>query len=157
MERQAWLNEKLLLQRDTIKRERDDRFPSWESQFETWELDKFMKAATWYIVCEIRPITPLPLPRLRKLKGDHPLAANYTRGYALCHYPMTEIQVIQEKPLRVVGPPDPSPPKRDLPAPKPPPEVPKPGHRPEPPDPQPHPTQPPRTDPPETQPPPVRA
>ena len=51
-----------------------------------------MKADTWYIVRNLREIEPLPLPRLRKLDDDHPLASNYIRGYALCHYPAAEVK-----------------------------------------------------------------
>ena len=91
----AWLDEKLWLQRDTIKGlERTERFPTWEAQFKTWEIDSFMKADTWYVIRNLREIKPLPLPRLRKLDGDHPLAPNYIRGYALCHYPAAEVKVV---------------------------------------------------------------
>lgn len=90
-----WLNDKLWLQRDVIKKiQRSDRFPTWESQFKAWEIEKFMNAETWYIVCNVREIKPLPLACLRKLADDHPLASNYTRGYSLCHYPATEIQFV---------------------------------------------------------------
>jgi len=95
--RLAWLDEKLWLQRDTIKKlERSERFRTWESQFKAWEIDNFMKAETWFIVRNLREIRALPLPRLRKLDDDHPLASNYIRGYALCHYPDKEVEVIGE-------------------------------------------------------------
>lgn len=93
--RLAWLDERLWLQRETIKNQsRTERFPTWESQFKTWEIDNFLKAKTWYIVRGLREIDRLPLPRLRKLKGDHPLSPNFVRGYALCRYPQEEIRRI---------------------------------------------------------------
>lgn len=93
--RLKWLDERLWLQRDTIReRPRTDRFPTWESQFKTWELDAFMKAKTWYTLRGLREIASLPLPRLRKLNGNHPLSPQFIRGYALCHYPRDEISGI---------------------------------------------------------------
>ena len=95
-ERLAWLDEKLWFQRKTIQDlPRTQQFSTWEQQYKAWEIDYFMKATTWYTIANLREISPLPLPRLRKLDGDHPLAPNYIRGYALCHYPDDEIDVIQ--------------------------------------------------------------
>jgi hypothetical protein len=95
--RLAWLDEKLWLQRETIKGpKRDGSFSTWESQYKKWEIDKFMVAKTWYIVRLLREIKPLPLPRLRKLANSQPLASNFIRGYALCHYPSDEIELIGE-------------------------------------------------------------
>lgn len=91
-ERRDWLDQKLWLQREVIKqRERTERFPTWESQYKAWEIDKFMGAQTWYIVQALREIRPLPLPRLRKLDKNEPLSPNFIRGYALCHYPSKEV------------------------------------------------------------------
>ena len=88
----AWLDQKLWLQRETIKKlERTDSFPTWESQYKAWEVDKFMPAETWYIVQDLREIRPLPLPRLRKLSDNRPLSPNFVRGYALCHFPSEEV------------------------------------------------------------------
>ena len=92
--RLAWLDDKLWFQREVLKRKwQTNHFPTWESQYKTWEIDKFMAAKTWYIVRSLQEIAPLPLPRLRKLNGDHPLAPNFVRGYALCHYPENEIRL----------------------------------------------------------------
>lgn len=94
-QRRTWLDERLWLQRHTIQNDwRSDQFPTWESQFKAWEIDDFMNSKTWYIVRGLREIVPLPLPRLHKLDRDHPLAANYVRGYALCHYPAGEILMV---------------------------------------------------------------
>jgi hypothetical protein len=94
-QRLTWLDERLWLQRNTIQTDwRSDQFPTWESQFKAWEIDEFMNAKTWFMVRGLREIIPLPLPRLRKLDGDHPLAPNYIRGYALCHYPVDEIRMV---------------------------------------------------------------
>jgi hypothetical protein len=55
--RLAWRDEKLWLQREIIKGpKRDLSFPTWESQYKKWEIDKFMVAQTWYIVCHLREI-----------------------------------------------------------------------------------------------------
>ncbi len=95
-ERLAWLDEKLWFQRQTIQGlPRTPQFATWEEQYKAWEIDHFMKSTTWYTIANLREISPLPLPRLRKLDGDHPLAPNYIRGYALCHYPDAEIKVIR--------------------------------------------------------------
>jgi len=91
--RLAWLEDKLWLQRNTIKnRWRMDRFPTWQAQFQAWEIDNFMKSKTWYILRGLQEIKPLPLPRLRKLEDGHPLSPKFIRGYALCHYPADEIR-----------------------------------------------------------------
>jgi hypothetical protein len=93
--RRRWLDDKLWLQRETItRRERTERFPTWESEFKALENDKFMGAETWYILRNLREIKPLPLPRLLKLADNRPLARNFLRGYALCHYPREEVQII---------------------------------------------------------------
>jgi hypothetical protein len=95
--RLAWLDEKLWLQRETTKRKwRKELFKTWESQYKEWEVDKFMAAKTWYIVRLLREIKPLPLPRLRKLANNQPLAINFVRGYALCHYPSDEVEFISD-------------------------------------------------------------
>ena len=92
--RLAWLDDKLKLQRDTIKQmDRTEEFPTWESQFQVWEIANFMEAKTWYIVRNLHEIKPLPLSQLRKLKDDQPLASNYKRGYALCHFPEDKIAI----------------------------------------------------------------
>lgn len=97
VQRRAWLDEKLWLQRKTIKKqERTKRFPTWESQYKAWEVDKFIGAKTWYVVRNVRQIRPLPLPRLRKLTNNQPLADTFIRGYALCYYPSQEIVLIGE-------------------------------------------------------------
>ncbi|MGI8897442.1 MAG: hypothetical protein ACR2IB_03505 [Pyrinomonadaceae bacterium] len=91
--RLAWLEDKLWLQRITIQKDwRTDRFPTWQAQFQAWEIDNFMKSKTWYIVRGLQEIEPLSLPHLRKLKHDDPLSPNFIRGYALCHYPADEIR-----------------------------------------------------------------
>lgn len=93
--RLAWLEDRLWLQRETIKSQpRTGRFPTWESQYKTWEIDNFMTAITWFSVRRVREIEPLPLPRLRKLDDDRPLSPNFIRGYALCRYPQGEIRTI---------------------------------------------------------------
>ena len=100
--RLTWLDEKLWLQRDTIRTDwRDDRFPTWESQFKAWEIDDFMRSKSWYIARGLREIVPLPLSRLHKLKDNDPLADNYVRGYALCHYPADEILSVPVLPVAV--------------------------------------------------------
>ena len=93
--RLAWLEDRLWLQRDTIKSQpRTTKFRTWQSQFKDWEIDNFMKAMTWFSVRDVREIKPLPLPRLRKLKDNRPLSAKFVRGYALCRYPKDEIRTI---------------------------------------------------------------
>jgi hypothetical protein len=94
--RNAWLEERLWLQRDTIKKQpRSPEFPTWESQFRTWEINNFMKAITWYILRGVHEIEPVPLPRLHKLADGQPLSPNFVRGYALCRYPQGEIKPIK--------------------------------------------------------------
>ncbi len=97
--RHAWLDEKLWLQRDTIKKLKlkgklEPEFKTWESQFKAWETDPFMDAETWYTIRGLRKIKPLALPCLRKLNGDKPLVSDYARGYALCHYPAADIKAV---------------------------------------------------------------
>jgi len=93
--RLAWLDEKLWLQRQVIKGpKRDEKYPTWEAQYKAWEIDKFLVAETWYIVRHLCEIKLLPLPRLRKLANSQPLAPNFIRGYALCHYPTDEIKIL---------------------------------------------------------------
>ncbi len=93
--RLAWLDEHLELQRDTIKTQaRTAAFPTWESQYQTSELDKFMKASTWYVLRNVREIAPIPLPRLRTVEGNHPLSPDYRYSYSLCFYPEEDIQLI---------------------------------------------------------------
>ncbi len=93
--RLAWLEERLWLQRETIKKQgRTARFPTWESQFKVWEINNFMTDKTWYIIRGLCEIKPLPLPRLHKLIDDRPLAANFVRGYALCRYPEGEVRCV---------------------------------------------------------------
>ncbi len=100
--RLAWLDENLWLQRETIKKlPRTDRFPTWESQFKAQEIDFFMDGKTWYFVRGLHAMKPLPLPRLRKLKDGRGLADNFTRGYALCHYPADEILSVPALPAAV--------------------------------------------------------
>jgi hypothetical protein len=97
-QRLDWLNEKLWFQREIIKGPaRDEIFPTWEEQLKKWEIDKFMLAKTWYIVRHLREIKSLPLPRLRKLVDNQPLATNFKRGYALCHYPNEEVEFMSEQ------------------------------------------------------------
>jgi hypothetical protein len=93
--RLAWLDDHLWLQRQTIKgKARTAEFPTWESQYEAWEIDDFMSASTWYVLRNVREIAPIPLPRLRKLDGNQPLSADYVRSYSLCHYPEEDIRLI---------------------------------------------------------------
>ena len=93
--RLAWLEDRLWLQRDTIKSQpRTTKFRTWQSQFKDWEIDNFMKAITWFSVRDVRKIKLLPLPRLRKLKDNRPLSSKFVRGYALCRYPKDEIRTI---------------------------------------------------------------
>ena len=92
-----WLEARLWLQRDTIKnQQRTAKFPTPQAQFKEWEIDKFMKAMTWFSVRNVRKIIkPLPLPRLRKLKDNRPLSPKFVRGYALCRYPKDEIRTFR--------------------------------------------------------------
>lgn len=91
--RLAWLQEKLWLQREIIKKQnRSPRFPTWQLQFQEWEIDNFMKDKTSYVIRGLHEIEPLPLPRLRKLVDNRPLAPNFRYGYALCQYPESEIR-----------------------------------------------------------------
>ena len=91
-----WLEARLWLQRDTIKNQpRTAKFPTPQAQFKEWEIDKFMKAMTWFSVRNVRKIKPLPLPRLRKLKDNRPLSQKFVRGYALCRYPKDEIRTFR--------------------------------------------------------------
>jgi hypothetical protein len=93
----SWLNEKLWFQWESIQGpKRDESYPTPQSQYEEQEVKKFMAAKTWYIVRDIRQIKPLPLPNLHKLSNSKPLAGNFTRGYALCHYPSDVIQFVSE-------------------------------------------------------------
>ena len=93
--RVAWLEDRLWLQRDTIKNQpRTQQFPTWELQYNTWEIDNFTKAQTWYVVRGVHEIERLPLPRLHKLKGNQPLSPKFVRGYALCHCPQEQIRPI---------------------------------------------------------------
>jgi hypothetical protein len=75
---------------------RDESYPTPQSQYEEQEVKKFMAAKTWYIVRDIRQIKPLPLPNFYKLSNSKPLAANFKRGYALCHYPSDMIQFLSD-------------------------------------------------------------
>ena len=94
--RLAWLDEHLWLQRDTIKEQtRTPEFPTWESQYKTWEIDNFMNDSTWYVLKNLREIAPLPLPRLRKLDGNQPLSPDFIRSYSLCYYPEEDIQIVR--------------------------------------------------------------
>jgi hypothetical protein len=93
VKRLAWLQEKLWLQREIIKKQnRSPRFPTWQSQFQEWEIDNFMKDKTAYVIRGLHEIEPLPLPRLFKLTDNRALAPNFRHGYALCHYPESEIK-----------------------------------------------------------------
>ena len=99
--RHAWLEDRLRLQRDTIKRlwlqqRHPTQFRTPQAQFKAWEIDNFMKAITWFSVRDVRKIEPLPLPRLRKLKDNRPLSSEFVRGYALCSYPKDEIRMIRK-------------------------------------------------------------
>lgn len=86
-EARAWLDKHLWLQRDVIKRRpRSERDATWQSQYKAWETDPFLRSQTWYSVLGVQEINPIRLSRLRKLDGG-PLAADFRRGYALCHYP----------------------------------------------------------------------
>lgn len=88
-----WLDEHLWLQRETIRSDPDDEYPTWEAQYKEWEVDSFLEAETWYTLRNLRSISPLPLPKLRKLNDGRPLSADYIRGYALCHYPVADIRI----------------------------------------------------------------
>ena len=91
--RLSWLQERLWLQREIIKKQsRSPRFPTWQLQFQEWEIDKFIKDKTSYIIRGLHEIEPLALPHLRKLVDDRPLASNFRHGYALCQYPESEIR-----------------------------------------------------------------
>lgn len=98
--RLAWLEGKLWLQRETIIKmhKPTERYPIWEAQFKSSEIDDSLDAKTWYVIRSLREIKPLPLPRLRKLKKNQPLAPNFVRGYALCHYPSDEVKVVNGRP-----------------------------------------------------------
>ena len=89
--RRAWLEDRLWLQRDTMKSQsRKD----WDIKQETNSF--LMKAKTWFSVQDVREIKPpLSLPHLRKLTDNRPLSSNFVRGYALCHYPKNEIRTVQ--------------------------------------------------------------
>lgn len=90
--RLAWLQEKLWLQPEIIKKQdRSPRFPTWQSQFQEWEIDNFMRDKTSYIIRDLHEIEPLPLPRLRKLVDNRSLAPNFRHGYSVCKYPESEI------------------------------------------------------------------
>lgn len=91
IKRLAWLDEKLWLQRETIRLKHKPQYPTWEHHYKELEVDHFIQSTTWYIISNLREIKPLPLPLLHKLDGNHPLASNYIRGYALCHYPEDQI------------------------------------------------------------------
>ena len=93
-QRLAWLDERLWLQKETIQQHPSEDFPTWKSQYEEWEVNKFMKAETWYSIRNLCEIKALPLPMLRKLTNNEPIAPNFVRGYALCHYPRAEVEVI---------------------------------------------------------------
>lgn len=92
VERLAWLQERLWLQREFIKKDRSPQFPTWQLQFQQWEIDKFMKDRTSYIIRGLHEIVPLPLSRLHKLVDNRPLAPNFRYSYALCRYPEFEIK-----------------------------------------------------------------
>ena len=95
--RRNWLNEKLWLQREGIQsRGHDSRFDTWQDQFKAWEIDNFMKAKTFYILRNLRPIEPLPLPTLTKVDGGQPLSPDYIRGYSVCYYPESKIKIIDQ-------------------------------------------------------------
>jgi hypothetical protein len=90
-ERRAWLEEKLWLQRDGWKAKGPDRqSQSWQETFQAREIEPFMEAQTYYIIRNLRAIEPLSLSRLVKLINGQALADNYTRGYAICHFPEPE-------------------------------------------------------------------
>ncbi len=72
--RLAWLEDHLWLQRKTIEaKPRTAEFPTWESQYKAWEIDKFMS---------------------KFMEGNQPLSPDYTRSYSLCHYPEADIRLI---------------------------------------------------------------
>lgn len=84
--RRAWLTDKLWLQRDRYVRDGQS------DEFESQEIDHFFKARTWYLIRNTTEIEAVPLHLLRKLGDDKQLARNYTRGYALCHYPVAIVK-----------------------------------------------------------------
>jgi hypothetical protein len=90
-ERRAWLDEKLWLQRDGWKA----KGQNWQEQFQAREIERFMKAETYYIIRDLRPIEPLPLSKLVKVSNGEALAQNYIRGYAICYFPASEVRTVQ--------------------------------------------------------------
>lgn len=90
----TWIQDHLLLQQREISRlDRTKHFPTWESQFQEWEIDNFLKAKTWYMFRNLRAIEAVPLPAIRKFADGNPLSADYIRGYAICHFPAGSIRV----------------------------------------------------------------
>jgi hypothetical protein len=91
----AWLEEHLWLQRQDIQsKPRSPGSPPGQPDFAEQELAPFLAARTWYLLRNVKVIEPIPINRLHKLDGDHPLAPNFIRGYALCHYPEELVKVL---------------------------------------------------------------
>lgn len=96
-DRASWLRENLKPQLGQIMKDwangrRRAKYSSPEEQFEAEEVQLFLKAATYYHVKNVREIEPIPMNELNKKNGGQPLALNFGRGYAICEYPMSEVQ-----------------------------------------------------------------
>ena len=89
-ERRAWLDRALSLQREDWKR--SDGPELGESKYRRLEVDKFLESETWYVVQGMKPISPVPLGRLRKRANNEPLAADYKYPYAICQLPIEDIE-----------------------------------------------------------------
>ena len=93
--RRNWLNERLWLQRDAITQgDRAPGFRTWQEEFITTEVKPFMAARTYYTIRELRTIKPLPLPYLTKIRDEQPLSGKYIRGYSICYYPESEVEIV---------------------------------------------------------------
>ncbi len=95
-ERKAWLQDKLWLQRK-VYQERAPKpgFETSEGQFKAREVDYFTEfGETHYIIRNLRRIEPLPLPKLKKVDGNHELSPNYIRSYSICWFPESDIHEI---------------------------------------------------------------
>jgi hypothetical protein len=89
-ERRAWLDRALSLQHEVWRRSDGPR--RGESKYKRLEVDKFLESETWYVVQGMRPISPVPLGRLRKRANNEPLALDYRYPYAICQVPIEDIE-----------------------------------------------------------------
>ena len=92
--REAWLKEKLWLQREVIKHDPDPRFGGWKDQLDAWEISHALKAKTNYCIRNLRKIEPLPLPKLMKRDGGEPLSEKFIYSYSICWYPESEVHIV---------------------------------------------------------------